>query len=56
MYAGLTGLIAQRLPAEATLLNITHSTNLSMQSAYERTRRMHVADTVAMRLAPEALR
>ena len=49
IYQGLTRYLTERLPLDAILLNATHADNLSMQAAYQRSGRTHLADTVVMR-------
>lgn len=51
IYQGLTELLRRRLPAGAVLLNVTHAANRSMQGAYRRSGRIHVADTRILRRA-----
>ena len=49
VYGGLTHLLGQSLPPEATLLNVTHIDNREMQSAYHKSGRIRLADTVIVR-------
>jgi hypothetical protein len=50
IYLRITRVLAESLPADATLLNVTHASNMPMQMAYQRSGRKHLADTTAMRL------
>jgi len=49
VYGGLTHLLGHSLPPEAALLNVTHIDNREMQSAYHKSGRIRLADTVIMR-------
>lgn len=49
VYGGLTRLLWQSLPRDATLLNVTHAENRGMQNAYHKSGRVGLADTVIMR-------
>ena len=49
VYGGLTRLLWQSLPRDATLLNVTHADNREMQSAYHKSGRVRLADTVILR-------
>lgn len=49
IYRGLTHLLSQKLPAEANLVNVTHTANLAIQRAYQNSGRLHLADTVVLR-------
>lgn len=49
IYLGLTRLLVQKLPQDAVLLNATHAGNVAMQQAYQRSGRLHLADTVVLR-------
>ena len=49
IYRGLTHLLSQTLPQEATLLNVTHVGNRAIQRAYQGSGRVHLADTVVLR-------
>lgn len=49
IYQGLTRLLWQTLPSDATLLNVTHVENGAMQRAYLQSGRVHLADTVLVR-------
>ena len=49
VYGGLTRLLWHSLPPDATLLNVTHVENLGMQSAYQKSGRVRLADTVIVR-------
>jgi hypothetical protein len=49
VYAGLTKLLAEILPNESQLLNVTHAENHAMQRAYQNTGRLHYADTLVLR-------
>jgi ribosomal protein S18 acetylase RimI-like enzyme len=49
IYQGLTLLLWRTLPRDATLLNVTHVENRSMQRAYLQSGRVHLADTLLMR-------
>ncbi|MSR21881.1 MAG: hypothetical protein EXR91_13075 [Gemmatimonadetes bacterium] len=50
IYLRITRRLLETLPADATLLNVTHAGNLPMQMAYQRSGRVHLADTTAMRI------
>jgi hypothetical protein len=50
IYLRVTRRLAEMLPADATLLNVTHASNMPMQMAYQRSGRKHLADTTAMRM------
>ncbi len=50
IYLRMTRRLAEMLPADATLLNVTHASNMPMQMAYQRSGRKHLADTTAMRI------
>ena len=49
VYAGLTQLLTEILPNEAQLLNVTHAENHAMRRAYQKTGRLHYADTLVLR-------
>lgn len=49
IYLGLTRLLVQKLPEEAMLLNATHTGNIAIQVACQRSGRIHLADTIVMR-------
>jgi hypothetical protein len=49
IYRGLSHLLSQTLPRDATLLNVTHVNNLAMQRAYQDSGRVYVADVVVLR-------
>ena len=49
IYDGLTHQLAEILPHEAQLLNVTHAENHAMQRAYQNTGRLHYADTLVLR-------
>jgi len=49
IYRGLTHLLSQTLPQDATLLNIVHTDNRAIQRAYRDSGRAHLADTVVLR-------
>jgi len=49
IYRGLTNLLSQTLPHDATLLNVTHVGNAAIQRAYQGSGRVHLADTVVLR-------
>jgi hypothetical protein len=49
VYRGMTRLLIANLPQDAVLLNATHADNTAMQAAYERSGRVHLADTVVLR-------
>ncbi len=49
IYSGITQLLKKTLPEDATLLNVTHEGNRAIQAAYERSGRIHLADTVVVR-------
>ena len=49
VYGGLTRLLWQSLPRGAVLLNVTHADNREMQSAYLKSGRVRLADTVIVR-------
>ena len=49
LYGGLTHLLRHSLPRDASLLNVTHVDNREMQSAYDKSGRVQLADTVVMR-------
>jgi ribosomal protein S18 acetylase RimI-like enzyme len=49
IYRGLTSLLAQKLPQDAKLLNVTHVGNRAIQRAYQGSGRVHLADTVVLR-------
>ena len=49
VYAGLTLLLAEILPTEAQLLNVTHAENHAMRRTYQNTGRLHYADTLVLR-------
>ena len=49
VYGGLTRLLWQSLPRDATLLNVTHAENRGMQNAYHKSGRLRLADTVIVR-------
>jgi GNAT superfamily N-acetyltransferase len=49
VYRGLTHLLSQVLPQDATLLNVTHVDNRAIQRAYQGSGRAHLADTVVVR-------
>jgi hypothetical protein len=49
IYRGLTYLLSQTLPQEATLLNVTHVGNRAIQRAYQDSGRVCLADTVISR-------
>ncbi len=51
VYGGLTRLLRQSLPPEAILLNVTHVENREMQTAYHKSGRIRLADTVIVRRA-----
>lgn len=49
IYGGLTYLLAQQLPGKAILLNVTHADNHEIQRAYQKSGRIHLADTRILR-------
>jgi GNAT superfamily N-acetyltransferase len=49
VYAGLTRLLAETLPNESQLLNVTLAENHAMRRAYQTTGRLHYADTLVLR-------
>lgn len=49
IYSSFTRLLMRMLSPDATLLNITHAANHGMQIAYQRSGRVHLADTVVAR-------
>ncbi len=49
IYSGITQLLKKTLPQDATLLNVTHDGNRAIQAAYQRSGRIHLADTVVVR-------
>lgn len=49
IYLGLTRRLVQRLPQDAVLLNATHAGNIAMQLVYQRSGRIHLADTIVVR-------
>jgi GNAT superfamily N-acetyltransferase len=49
VYAGLTRLLTEILPNETQLLNVTHAENHAMRRAYQKTGRLHYADTLVLR-------
>jgi hypothetical protein len=51
VYQGLTRLLSETLPREATLLNVVQTGNRAIQRAYEGSGRLYLADTVVLRRA-----
>lgn len=51
VYRGLTRLLAETLPRDASLLNVVQADNREIQRAYEGSGRLYLADTVVMRRA-----
>lgn len=49
VYHGLTALLAEVLPKEATLMNVVQTENLAIQRAYQGSARVHLADTLVLR-------
>ena len=49
IYRGLTRCLSKIMPQHAMLLNVTHEENLAIQQAYQKSGRVHLADTVVMR-------
>jgi ribosomal protein S18 acetylase RimI-like enzyme len=49
VYRGLTRLLSETLPQDATLLNVVQTGNHAMQRAYQGSGRLHLADTVVLR-------
>jgi ribosomal protein S18 acetylase RimI-like enzyme len=49
VYQGLTRLLSETLPQDATLLNVVQTGNRAIQRAYEGSGRLHLADTVVLR-------
>jgi ribosomal protein S18 acetylase RimI-like enzyme len=49
VYQGLTRLLSEILPPDATLLNVVQTGNRAIQRAYQGTGRLYLADTVVLR-------
>jgi arginine/ornithine N-succinyltransferase beta subunit len=49
VYTGLSQLLAELLPGDSLLLNITHADNYAMRRAYQKSGRVHHADTLVLR-------
>ncbi len=51
VYRGLTRLLVETLPQDATLLNVVQAGNRAIQRAYQGSGRLYLADTIVMRRA-----
>jgi hypothetical protein len=49
VYGGLTRLLSETLPQDATLLNVVQTGNRAIQRAYQGSGRLHLADIVLLR-------